>query len=282
MMYAELMAQTHLSGLYGKLSYTWDEEKQEQKVNFSSVIPDLLAGLNTNRQEGEQLLSEFARTLRGASICPHGCYQIFREHMLEIDPSLAWVIDTGGLPVYEHLHQGTRTGSPHIEGTDNADAVRGSLTEGDGWINGLNGDDVIYGTERNEQLVNGSGDALLVAGGGTDQIWAGPGDDILDGGPGDDLLYGETGNDTYIFRRGSGQDTIIDTDATAGNVDTIWLGSNLTPEDITLRRVGNNLVLKILDTTDSITVQDYFRNDSPLNRIEQIQEKGSNLVLDYE
>jgi Ca2+-binding RTX toxin-like protein len=192
------------------------------------------------------------------------------------------VIDTGGLPVYEHLHQGTRTGSPHIEGTDNADAVRGSLTEGDGWINGLNGDDVIYGTERNEQLVNGSGDALLVAGGGTDQIWAGPGDDILDGGPGDDLLYGETGNDTYIFRRGSGQDTIIDTDATAGNVDTIWLGSNLTPEDITLRRVGNNLVLKILDTTDSITVQDYFRNDSPLNRIEQIQEKGSNLVLDYE
>jgi len=74
-----------------------------------------------------------------------------------------------------------------------------------------------------------------------------------------------------MFRRGSGQDIIIDPDPTADNADTIWLGSNLTPEEVVLRRSGNNLVLKILDTTDTLTVQDYFRNDSPLNRVEQIQ-----------
>ena len=82
---------------------------------------------------------------------------------------------------------------------------------------------------------------------------------------------GETGNDTYIFRRGSGQDTIIDADSTPGNIDTIWLGSNLTPDDITLRRSENNIVLRINDTNDTLTIKDFFRNNSPLNRVEQIQ-----------
>ena len=139
---------------------------------------------------------------------------------------------------------------------------------------------MIYGTSRNEVLINETGDSLLVAGGGNDQIWAGAGNDILDGGEGNDLLKGEAGNDTYIFRRGSGQDTIIDTDATAGNVDTIWLGSNLTPEDVTLKRSGNNLVLKINDTTDTLTVQDYFGNNSTINRIEQIQFMDGTVWID--
>lgn len=85
------------------------------------------------------------------------------------------------------------------------------------------------------------------------------------------MLFGEAGNDTYIFRRDSGQDIIIDSDPTAGNTDTIWLGSNLTPNDVSLRRIGNDLVVRINETTDKLTVRDYFRNDSPLNRIEQIQ-----------
>ena len=255
MMYAELMAQTHLKDLYAKVGHTWDDAKQEYRTNFTDVIPVLVAGLNQDPVEGRQDLSEFTRMLRGLSSCSPACYLTFREHMLEIDPSLALVFDTGGLPVFSQLHQGTRSWSPHIEGTDNADFVVGSLTQGDRYINGLNGDDVIYGTSRNEVLITETGDSLLVAGGGNDQIWAGAGNDILDGGEGNDLLKGEAGNDTYIFRRGSGQDTIIDTDATAGNIDTIWLGSNLTPEDITLRRSENNIVLRINDTDDTLTIK---------------------------
>jgi len=270
-LYSDLLSQTHLKQLYDKLSYTWDEGKQEVRTDFSAVIPDILAELNNDPLQGEQLLGEFARMLRGIGSCPPNCYFTFRVTMIEIDSDLAWVFDTGALPVYEHLHQGTRSWSPHIEGTDNADAVKGSLTEGDGYLNGLNGNDVIYGTNRNDILINVTGDALLAAGAGNDQIWAGAGNDILDGGTGNDVLKGEAGDDTYIFRRGSGQDIIVDADPTPGNVDTIWLGSFLTPEEVVLRRSGNNLVLKILDTTDTLTVQDYFRNDSPLNRIEQIQ-----------
>ena len=106
------------------------------------------------------------------------------------------------------------------------------------------GSDVIYGTSRNELLINETGAALMVAGAGNDRIWAGAGNDILDGGAGNDALRGEGGNDTYIFRLGSGQDTLIDTDPTAGNSDTIWIGSDLTPDDISLKRNINSLYLR--------------------------------------
>ena len=43
---------------------------------------------------------------------------------------------------------------------------------------------------------------------------------------------------------------MIDIDPTPNNIDTIWLGSNLTPDDIGLKCSRNYLVLKINDTTD--------------------------------
>ncbi|MEW6532820.1 MAG: calcium-binding protein [Thermodesulfobacteriota bacterium] len=269
--YGGLMSQTHLKDLYDMLSSSWDAETLTHHIEIGAVVDALEENLTNDPELGKQLLSEFARSLRGMGVLGQSDYLSFREPFIQQDPNLGWVIDSGGLPVYDQLGQGDGWWYPHMFGTWGSDAVKGSATEGDGYINGLTGDDVIYGTDRNEYLFNQAGDALLVGGGGNDQIWAGEGDDILDGGPGNDRLYGETGNDTYIFRRGSGQDIIIDPDATANNTDTIWLGSFLTPEEVVLRRSGNNLVLKIIDTTDTLTVQDYFRNDSPLNRIEQIQ-----------
>jgi len=268
--YGVLMARTHLKDLYDTIAAVWDDQKQEIRIDLSAVTVDLQTSVANDPEMGKQLLSEFARTIRAFGGRDKPDYLSFRETFIQQDSSLAWEIDSGGLPVYDRPGQGI--GWPfHINGTDNADAVKGSLTLGDGWINGQSGNDVIYGSDRDEHLFNQNGNALLVAGGGNDELWAGEGNDILDGGPGNDRLYGEAGNDTYIFRRGSGQDIIIDPDATPNNTDTIWLGSNLTPEEVVLRRSGNNLVLKILDTTDTLTVQDYFRNDSPLNRIEQIQ-----------
>ncbi|MBU1052976.1 MAG: putative Ig domain-containing protein [Proteobacteria bacterium] len=271
MFYAQLMVQTHLKDLYSKIYYTCDDTTLKVKADMSAITTDIQAALSDNYDQGKTLLSEFSRILRGLGAQDMVDYLSFRETFISQDPSLDWVIDSGGLPVYDEKGEGQRTWSPHIEGTNNADAVIGSLTEGDGYINGLAGSDAIYGTSRNETLINRIGDSILVAGAGNDRIWAGDGDDILDGGIGNDQLKGEGGNDTYIFRLGSGQDKIIDTDSTEGNTDTIWIGSNLTPDDITLRRVGNNLVVKINNTTDTMTVQDFFKNDSPLNRVEQIQ-----------
>lgn len=270
--YTLLMFQTHLRNLAEEIQLGLDPDTyQLVNVDISAAVADIETHLTNNPEEGRQLLGEFARSVRNIGLLSQNDYLSFRETFIQQDPELAWVIDTGGLPVYDQLGQ-----SPdgwfqsHMFGTWNSDAVKGSL-EGDGVINGLSGDDVIYGTDRNEWIYQQDGDALIVAGGGSDTVWAGAGNDILDGGAGNDTLHGEAGNDTYIFRRGSGNDRIIDADPTPDNVDTIWLGGNLTPDEIVLRRVGDNLLLKITDTSDTLTVVDYFRNDSPLNKIEQIQ-----------
>jgi len=231
MFYAQLMAQTHLKDLYNIITYTWDDTTQSVKADMSAVITDIQAALAGNPDQGKALLSEFSRTIRGFGAQEMVNYLSFRETFIMQDESLGWVIDTGGLPVIDGRGQGLFPWSAHVIGTNNADAVKGSLTEGDGYINGLVGSDVIYGTSRNETLINETGDTILVAGAGNDRIWAGAGNDQLDGGQGNDSLYGGDGadylqgdagndmikggegndnlyggdgNDTYIFRRGDG------------------------------------------------------------------------------
>jgi hypothetical protein len=168
----------------------------------------------------------------------------------------------------------------HFIGTNQTEALQTDLTRGDGVINGYSGNDVLYGSDRltgpygGEWFFQELGDAIIVGAGGPDIIWAGEGNDLLDGGPGNDTLAGEAGSDTYLFRSGSGQDVIQEaTGYGAGgaltDTDTVWLGSHLTPQDIAVRRVGNNLVFALINTPDTLTVSDYFTN--PLNRIERIQ-----------
>ncbi|MEW6352550.1 MAG: calcium-binding protein, partial [Thermodesulfobacteriota bacterium] len=265
--YSVLMSQTHLKDLFDSINYFFCERVQERRGDTSAVVNELRNRLAANREQGTVDLAEFARTVRGLQIEEKLNYLSFRETFIQQDPFLGWVIDTGGLPVVERLGPGTS----HLLGTNGSEAVRANLFAGDNFINGLSGDDVIYGSAMDEWLINETGDALIVAGGGNDTITAGDDDDILDGGPGNDRLYGEGGNDTYIFRRGSGHDRIIDIDATAGNVDTIWLGSSLTPEDITLKAVGTDLVLKINDTGDTLAATSFFDETRPMFRIERIQ-----------
>lgn len=119
-----------------------------------------------------------------------------------------------------------------------SEAQQGTPTAGDGVINGYSGNDVLYGTDRVQGYY-----------GVSDWLFQGLGDAILVGGTGNDWLLGEAGSDTYLFCRGSGEDTILDSDPTAGNTDTHWLGSHLTPADITLRQLGHH-VLSLNGTTD--------------------------------
>ncbi|WP_236341795.1 calcium-binding protein [Paenibacillus plantiphilus] len=128
-------------------------------------------------------------------------------------------------------------------------------------LHGMGGDDTLYGN---------TGDDRLEGGTGNDQLYGHLGDDVLDGGAGYDTLYGgdsndtsytrANGNDTYVFGRGYDQDTIIDYDGTAVNADVIKLKADIAPEDVTLRRNGNHLVLSINGTSDKLTVTNYFES----------------------
>ncbi|MDA8129849.1 MAG: hypothetical protein M0Z73_14285 [Betaproteobacteria bacterium] len=131
------------------------------------------------------------------------------------------------------------------------------------------GDDVFFGGGGNDLISGNAGDDTLYGDDGGDSLYGNEGDDTLDGGAGDDYLSGGAGSDIYLFGRGSGQDTINDAyDATPGKIDRIEFSSDIVPEDIDLSRVGNDLLLTISDSGDSLKVLYYFNQNSYV--IEQI------------
>jgi Ca2+-binding RTX toxin-like protein len=80
--------------------------------------------------------------------------------------------------------------------------------------------------------------------------------DDLDGGGGNDLLEGGDGSDTYHFDRGYGNDEIREgvTDVNAGDFDQVVFGPTLLPEDLNVARDGNDLVLTVADTGETLRV----------------------------
>jgi Ca2+-binding RTX toxin-like protein len=94
-------------------------------------------------------------------------------------------------------------------------------------------------------------------------------DNILTGGGGTDTLVGEAGNDTYRFGRDSGQTAINDNDATVGNLDTVEFSDDVRAADIKVSADNSNLYLTINDTSEQLTVLNYFSADD--HKIEQVK-----------
>ncbi|WP_280513962.1 calcium-binding protein [Ruminiclostridium herbifermentans] len=136
---------------------------------------------------------------------------------------------------------------------------------------GTSEDDFIYGHEGNDILIGLSGD---------DQLIGGDGNDTLDGGAGIDFLEGGEGNDTYIFKRGNGEDYVIDFDSIGGSIDTIIFAKGLLPEDLIVQQSFDDLVIQIKDTDDKLTIMNYFLDEA--FRIEKFAFEDDSTLLDYE
>jgi Ca2+-binding RTX toxin-like protein len=142
-----------------------------------------------------------------------------------------------------------------------------------GSISGAATQDVLMGQGGNDYLYGNGGNDLLSGGGGNDRLYGGDGDDVLDGGAGNDTLDGGYGNDIYLFGRGAGQDTVSSYDPTAGKVDAVQFASDVLPNDVSLSRSGDNLILSITGTSDQLIIGSYFYNDaaSGFYRVEEIR-----------
>ena len=127
----------------------------------------------------------------------------------------------------------------------------------------------LQGTAEDDVLIGYSTDDTITGLAGEDTILGNAGDDTIDAGPGRDYVEGGTGNDRYIFGRGSGEDTVVDYDTTTGNVDTIALDEDILTSDITLDVDGNDLIIAINGTEDTMRVTGWFTDDeSEVERIE--------------
>jgi Ca2+-binding RTX toxin-like protein len=81
----------------------------------------------------------------------------------------------------------------HLQGTNGNDLIVG--LEGDDTIEGGNGDDCIVGGPGNDRLTGNNGDDILLGEEGNDRLNGGNGNDLLIGGPGEDTLDGLNGKD---------------------------------------------------------------------------------------
>ena len=79
-------------------------------------------------------------------------------------------------------------------------------------------------------------------------------DDVLEGTSVNDRLAGGPGNDTYVFGRGSGQDVIVDHDPDEVDNDSIRIGPDIAPSDVTVSRDGDFITLAISETSDQLSI----------------------------
>ncbi len=153
--------------------------------------------------------------------------------------------------------------------------------EQDNVMAGQDEGDVMYGEGGNDALYGGNGNDTLNGGAGDDILYGEGGDDSLDGVAGNDIIVGGAGDDTYFFNLGSGQDTINSYDSTNGKVDTVEFCDDITPDQVRVSRSGNDLVLTIIGTNDSLTIRNYLENDgiTPFS-VEQIMFDADGTVWD--
>ncbi|OUM04565.1 calcium-binding protein, partial [Pseudomonas syringae] len=152
-------------------------------------------------------------------------------------------------------------GNDSIIGYATADALVG--LEGDDVLSGRTGDDLLNGGEGRDTLYGEDGNDTLLGGLGNDTLSGGAGNDTLDGGAGNDSLDGGKGSDTYVFRKGSGQDTISNyayNDSTPDKLDVVRL-EGLNTRDVSIRRESDDLLIQIRQTGETLRVSSHFYSD---------------------
>ena len=155
-----------------------------------------------------------------------------------------------------------------IRGTDNKDSL--SAFSGENYkIYAGGGDDVISGYSGNDKLYGQEGN---------DTIYGGNGNDYIEGGVGNDYLNGGAGNDTYVFSKGDGKDTIYDQDSNPNNKDRIQLGYDIL--NTIFKRDGSNLCIGFADSTDTITINNWYSGSS--YQIEEIKSSDNRSITNVQ
>lgn len=227
--YVSFIAETHLKDILSLIDIDFLGNLSFTNVQFE--IDTLFA---TDESSALTMLGELARVTRYHEQNGTDGFMALRNHYAVQSDEYARIIDFAGTQV--------------VTGTSGDDSL--STGSNQNALDGGEGNDSLY--------ANTISSVALYGGAGNDSLHASAGNDILNGGIGDDRLEGSAGNDTYMFGRGYGTDTIVDHDATVGNVDTIRFMNDVAAEDVIVRRLGNNLELSIMGTDDKLIVEQYF------------------------
>ncbi|HBH19073.1 MAG TPA: hypothetical protein DDX14_09110, partial [Cyanobacteria bacterium UBA9579] len=137
-----------------------------------------------------------------------------------------------------------------IETIEFADGTSYEAVEVENIIDGL----LVVGTDYSDSLIGDSRDNTLIGY---------LGNDVYTGGTGNDTIIDDAGNEVYNFSAGDGQDTISDYAGTdVINFNGISKNAAIYTQD------GNNLVITFQNSTDQITISNWYLSDS--NKIETL------------
>ncbi|QNH23856.1 hypothetical protein G4Q83_02540 [Xanthomonas theicola] len=152
---------------------------------------------------------------------------------------------------------------------------------------GTSGDDTLTGWDGDDLLLGGAGNDVLDGGTGTNRLEGGAGDDVLSvssqsrnsvlaGGTGNDTLKGSWYSDTYLFNKGDGHDTVVETSTYSGAADRIVFDKDLAVDDTFFSRSGNDLSIAIRGSDDQLTVSGWFTSSS--SQVEYLQFKDKTVA----
>ncbi|KZK97222.1 Bifunctional hemolysin/adenylate cyclase precursor [Pseudovibrio sp. Ad5] len=106
-------------------------------------------------------------------------------------------------------------------------------------------------------------------------IKGGSGKDLLIARDGNDVIEGGASDDTYVFMRGFGHDTILDT---SGSMDKIQFADGITLADLKMRNENGDLQIYLMDAenrdqplneiADVLTIKNWTNTTSPIKRFE--------------
>ena len=144
----------------------------------------------------------------------------------------------GDLLIGQEVHYGTRRNDVIRTGR-NDDTIYADL--GNDTVYAGTGNDVLFGGRGRDILYGEGGNDVLVGDRGKDQLYGGYGDDVLDGGRGTDILDGGAGFNTYVFEHNSGDDRIL----RGSGSGVLKFGAGIAARDLSFKRRNNDLVVKV-------------------------------------
>jgi Ca2+-binding RTX toxin-like protein len=119
-----------------------------------------------------------------------------------------------------------------------------------------------YGTEGADTMTGTDADDAMFGLGGDDLLSGGAGNDVLAGGAGNDTLDGGAGDDLYVFSPGDGADVIAaQQDTDPARFEILQFEGGILPGDVSMQRLGDDLILAVGAGGDRVTVERFFDPD---------------------
>ncbi|MEA5522235.1 choice-of-anchor I family protein [Limnoraphis robusta] len=115
------------------------------------------------------------------------------------------------------------------------------------YIEGGDGNDIIFGNKDADTLIGDGGDDIIFAGKDDDLVSGGEGNDFITGDEGNDTLLGGNGRDRFLFVEGAGTDLIADYE---NGQDLFVLGEGLTFDQLTIIQVSGLTQIQVSSTDE--------------------------------